>query len=58
MDLAGEMCPIWSARGYLSGSLIDVDHLVSMVDGVLRGGATLSIQSITVAPRRPAPDVE
>jgi NAD(P)-dependent dehydrogenase (short-subunit alcohol dehydrogenase family) len=51
MDLAMEMYPMWSERHYLSGSLIDVDHLVTMVDAVLRGGATLSIPSITLAPR-------
>jgi NAD(P)-dependent dehydrogenase (short-subunit alcohol dehydrogenase family) len=54
MDLAAELFPIWSARNYLSGSLIDVDHLVAVVDAVLRGGATLSIPSITVAPRATA----
>jgi NAD(P)-dependent dehydrogenase (short-subunit alcohol dehydrogenase family) len=51
MALAAELFPLWSARNYLSGSLIDVDHLVTMVDAVLRGGATLSIPSITLAPR-------
>jgi NAD(P)-dependent dehydrogenase (short-subunit alcohol dehydrogenase family) len=55
MELAAELFPIWSARGYLSGSLIDVDHLVTAIDGVLRGGATLSIPSITLAPRPLAP---
>jgi NAD(P)-dependent dehydrogenase (short-subunit alcohol dehydrogenase family) len=51
MELAAEFFPIWSARNYLSGSLIDVEHLVTAVDAVLRGGATLSIPSITLAPR-------
>ena len=51
MELAAELFPVWSARSYLSGSLIDVDHLVTAIDGVLRGGATLSIPSITLAPR-------
>jgi NAD(P)-dependent dehydrogenase (short-subunit alcohol dehydrogenase family) len=53
MELAGEMANIWLAKGYLSGALMDVEHLISMVDSVLRGGASLSVQSITVAPRRP-----
>ena len=39
------------SRNLLAGSLIDVDHLVEVVDAVLRGGASLSIPSITVAPR-------
>jgi NAD(P)-dependent dehydrogenase (short-subunit alcohol dehydrogenase family) len=54
MDLAAELFPVWTARNYLSGAFIDVDHLVAVVDAVLRGGASLSIPSITVAPR-PAP---
>ena len=49
-----ELYPVWSARNYLSGSLIDVEQLVAVIDAVLRGGATLSIPSVTVAPR-PAP---
>jgi len=53
-DLAAEFGLEWFNRKYLSGSLIDVDHLVSVVDAVLRGGSTLSIPSITLAPRLPA----
>jgi len=54
-ELAMEFYPIWSARSYLSGSLIDVEHLVSMVDAVLRGGASMSVPSVTFAPRPVAP---
>jgi NAD(P)-dependent dehydrogenase (short-subunit alcohol dehydrogenase family) len=50
-DLAAELAPIWVARRYLSGSLIAVEHLVDVVDTVLRSGATLSMPSLTVAPR-------
>jgi NAD(P)-dependent dehydrogenase (short-subunit alcohol dehydrogenase family) len=50
-DLAAELGPGWLERGYLSGSLISVDELVSVVDVVLRGGASLSLPSVTVAPR-------
>jgi NAD(P)-dependent dehydrogenase (short-subunit alcohol dehydrogenase family) len=53
-ELAAELFPVWMARSYLTGALIDVDHLVEVVVAVLRGGATLSIPSITIAPR-PAP---
>jgi NAD(P)-dependent dehydrogenase (short-subunit alcohol dehydrogenase family) len=55
MELAAELHPVWSARNYLSGSLIDVEHLVAVVEAVLRGGATLSIPSVTVAPRPVGP---
>ena len=54
MDLLMEVHAVWSARGLLAGSLIDVEHLVTAVDGVLRGGASLSVPSITIAPRPPA----
>lgn len=50
-DLANEVMPIWIERKYLSGTLIDVEHLIEVVNAVLRGGASLSIPSITVAPR-------
>jgi NAD(P)-dependent dehydrogenase (short-subunit alcohol dehydrogenase family) len=55
-ELAAELFPVWLERKYLSGSLIDVEQLVGVIDAVLRGGATLSIPSVTVAPRpaRPA----
>jgi NAD(P)-dependent dehydrogenase (short-subunit alcohol dehydrogenase family) len=54
-ELATELVPGWLERGYLSGTLIAVDELVSVVDTVLRGGASLSMPSVTVAPR---PDVK
>ena len=54
-ELAAELASGWLERGYLSGSLIAVDELVSVVDAVLRGGASMSMPSVTVAPR---PDVK
>jgi len=53
-DLAAEVAPIWVARNYMAGNLMDVDRLVGMVHAVLRDGATLSIPSIIVAPRHQA----
>jgi NAD(P)-dependent dehydrogenase (short-subunit alcohol dehydrogenase family) len=53
--LMGEVYPIWAARQYLSGALMDVERLVAVVHAVLRDGATLSVPSITVAPRPVAP---
>jgi NAD(P)-dependent dehydrogenase (short-subunit alcohol dehydrogenase family) len=52
--LAGEMIPLWSQRNLLSGSLLDVEELVKVVDTVLRCGATASIPSVTLTPRRPS----
>jgi NAD(P)-dependent dehydrogenase (short-subunit alcohol dehydrogenase family) len=50
-ELAAVLAPGWVSRGLISGSLIAVDELVSVVDAVLRGGASLSMPSVTVAPR-------
>jgi NAD(P)-dependent dehydrogenase (short-subunit alcohol dehydrogenase family) len=52
-ELAAELAPIWMARNYLSGSLLDVDELVRVIDNVLRCGATASIPSVAVIPRPP-----
>lgn len=53
-ELAMELAPVWVERKYISGTLIDVEHLIEVVDTVLRGGRSMSIPSVTVAPR-PAP---
>ena len=53
-DLAVELGTQWVERKLISGSLIDVEHLVDIVFGVLRGGASLSLPSVTVTPRPPA----
>lgn len=52
-DVAAEFYPVWAARNYLSGNLMDVEDLVNVVHAVLRDGAKVSIPSITVAPRQP-----
>jgi NAD(P)-dependent dehydrogenase (short-subunit alcohol dehydrogenase family) len=52
-DLAGEFHPIWSARNYLAGSLLDVDTLVQVIHQVLHAGADASIPSVAVVPRPP-----
>ena len=41
----------WAARKYLSDSLIEVDELVTVVDSLIRHGGSLSVHSVTVAPR-------
>jgi NAD(P)-dependent dehydrogenase (short-subunit alcohol dehydrogenase family) len=55
MELATELGTVWFERGYLSGSLMDVEELIAAVDGVLRGGSSLSMPSVTVTPRKPKP---
>jgi len=53
-ELAAKIVPTWVTRQYLSGSLLEVEELVKVVDTVLRCGASASVPSVTVAPRRPA----
>jgi len=50
-ELAMELGQEWVARSLLSGALIDVEHLVQVIDAVLRGGTSMSLPSVTVAPR-------
>ena len=53
-ELAAEVAPIWMARQYMSGALLDVEELVRVLDNVLRCGATASIPHVSVIPRPPA----
>jgi len=53
--LMAELVPKWLQAGLLSGTLIDVEDLVAVVDAVLRTGPTASLPSVVVAPRAPAP---
>ena len=50
-ELAAEMMPVWVARNYVSGTLLEVDELVRVVETVLRCGASASIPSVAVIPR-------
>ena len=52
-ELAAEVVPVWLARNYIAGSLLEVEELVNAVEMVLRLGATACVPSITVTPRPP-----
>jgi hypothetical protein len=54
MELAAEMGPIWMERKYMAGALLEVDELVSVLDTVLRCGASATIPTVAVTPRPPA----
>ncbi len=54
MKLAAELFPIWSARNYLAGALMDVEDLVVIVDTILRAGASTAMPVVMATPR-PAP---
>lgn len=52
-ELAAEVVPIWLARQYIAGSLLEVEELVNAVEMVLRLGASACVPSISVTPRPP-----
>jgi NAD(P)-dependent dehydrogenase (short-subunit alcohol dehydrogenase family) len=54
-DLFMEVHKVWEARNYVTGTVMDVERLVTMVHRVLHDGAGLSVTSITVAPRHLVP---
>jgi NAD(P)-dependent dehydrogenase (short-subunit alcohol dehydrogenase family) len=53
-ELAAELMPDWIARKYLAGAFIDIEHLVEVVDTLVRAGASMSLPAVTVTPRPPA----
>ena len=50
-QLATELVQEWATRNLLAGALIDVAHLIEVVDAIVRGGTSMSLPSVTVAPR-------
>jgi NAD(P)-dependent dehydrogenase (short-subunit alcohol dehydrogenase family) len=53
MELAGELFPVWTARGLLTDKLIEVEHLVGAVDALVQFGSSASIPTLAITPRRP-----
>jgi NAD(P)-dependent dehydrogenase (short-subunit alcohol dehydrogenase family) len=52
--LFSELAQVWFNRGLLSGSLVDVNDLIRVVDTVLKLGASAAVPSVAVVPRPPA----
>ncbi len=50
-DLFMQFHTKWSERKYLSDSLIEAEELVNVIDSVIQHGESLSLHSVTVAPR-------
>lgn len=50
-EYAAQVYPVWRQRGYLTGSLLDVEEFLRVLDVVLRCGGT--IPEVTVTPRPP-----
>jgi len=51
--LAAQCYPVWIARNYMSGALMEVEDLVNVVDAILRTGASTAMP-IVIATSRPA----
>ncbi len=51
--LAAEYFGVWYERGLLTDQLMESEQLVDVVHGVLRCGASATIPTIAVTPRRP-----
>jgi NAD(P)-dependent dehydrogenase (short-subunit alcohol dehydrogenase family) len=49
--LAAEVVPTWLARNYMSGMLMDVTQLVDMVERITGCDPSVSMPSVSVAPR-------
>ena len=56
VELLTKLYPVWQSRGLLSGTLMEVDVLIGLVDAILRTGASASIPSVAAVPRQPALD--
>ncbi len=56
-DLLGDLVGTWVTRGYMTGALMDVEQLVDVVDVVSRTDPSVSVGSVTVAPRLVQPEV-
>jgi NAD(P)-dependent dehydrogenase (short-subunit alcohol dehydrogenase family) len=54
-DASADFVTEWYTRKYITGTLMDVTELVGTVDFVVRSGSSVCIQSVTAAPRPPAP---
>lgn len=52
-ELAAEVMPVWFERQYLTGQLIDVDELITVIDGLLRSGPSLRVPTAFVTATPP-----
>jgi len=50
-ELAAELAPQWISDKLMSGAFVDIEDLIAIVDSLLHQGASVSMPSVTVAPR-------
>ncbi len=53
LELAGEMYPMWTARGLLTEMLMNVEDFVDAVGGLLQAGSSMAVPTVAMTPRRP-----
>lgn len=53
-EVAGRFYPQWYAKGYITGALVEVDELITVMNTVVCGGRTMAMPTVIVA-SRPAP---
>ena len=53
--LAAEVVPTWLTRNYMTGALMDVRQLVDMVEQITACDPSMSMPSVSVAPRHVQP---
>ena len=46
----------WFARNLLSGSFIDVEHLIDQLHALVTAGQSIQVPSMVIIPRPPIPD--
>jgi NAD(P)-dependent dehydrogenase (short-subunit alcohol dehydrogenase family) len=56
MDLAAELATTWIEGRYMTGKLLEVEHLIEVVDTVLNSGISVSIPSVFVIPNPAGPE--
>lgn len=55
-ELMGAFAGDWFARNLLSGSFIDVEHLIDQLHGLVTAGQSIQVPSMVIIPRPPIPD--
>lgn len=54
-EVAAEFFPDWMARQYMTGALIDVEHLVDQFHALVTMGRSMQVPSMVIIPRPPIP---
>jgi len=54
-ELMGQFAGSWFERQLLSGSFIDVEHLIDQLHGLVTAGQSIQVPSMVIIPRPPVP---